>query len=215
MMLLPKVEAGCAERGRGQNVGPLLRGVNGAASHGCGCRGTGRSWKRNLKVACRAWIGDPAGSQEVAIVTDRIEKLIELNAPIERVWHALTDHIEFGQWFRVKLDGPFAPGRVASGHITYPGYEHLKWEATVRQMRAPHLFSFAWHPYAVDPAVDYSGEPTTLVEFRLAALPHGTRLSIVESGFDALPPHRRMDALRMNDSGWDQQTRNIRDHVER
>ena len=148
-------------------------------------------------------------------MTDRIEKLIELNAPIERVWRALTDHIEFGQWFRVKLDGPFAPGRLARGHITYPGYEHVQWQATVREMRAPHLFSFTWHPYAVDPAVDYSQEPTTLVEFRLAALARGTRLTIVESGFESLPPHRRPDALRMNDSGWTKQADNIREHVGR
>jgi len=148
-------------------------------------------------------------------MTDRIERTIELNAPVERVWQALTDHEEFGTWFRVKLDGPFVPGEVSLGHITYPGYEHLKWEATVKQMEPPRYFSFSWHPYAIDPDVDYSGEAPTLVEFRLEPTPNGTRLTLVESGFDALPAQRRPDALRMNDGGWTEQMRNIRAHVER
>jgi uncharacterized protein YndB with AHSA1/START domain len=147
-------------------------------------------------------------------MTDRIEKTIELNATVERVWQALTDHEEFGTWFRVKLDGPFAPGEVSRGHITYPGYEHLKWEAMVERMEPPRYFSFSWHPYAIDPDVDYSGEAPTLVEFRLEPTPNGTRLTLVESGFDALPPHRRPDALRMNDGGWSEQMKNIRAHVE-
>ncbi|QCI63291.1 SRPBCC family protein [Phreatobacter stygius] len=147
-------------------------------------------------------------------MSDRIEKTIELNAPVERVWRALTDHKEFGEWFRVKLDGPFTPGEVSTGRITYPGYEHVKWEARVKQMEAPRLFSFTWHPYAVEPDVDYSKEPPTLVEFRLEPVTKGTRLTIVESGFDALPSHRRPDALRMNDGGWDEQLRNIQAHVE-
>jgi len=148
-------------------------------------------------------------------MTDRIERTIELNAPVERVWQALTDHEEFGTWFRVKLDGPFVPGEVSLGHITYPGYEHLKWEATVKQMEPPRYFSFSWHPYAIDPDVDYSGEAPTLVEFRLEPTPNGTRLTLIESGFDALPAQRRPDALRMNDGGWTEQMRNIRAHVER
>ena len=98
-----------------------------------------------------------------------IEKRIELNAPVSRVWRALTDHTEFGEWFRVKLDGPFAPGKVSRGHILHPGYEHLKWEATVTKMEPERLFSFTWHPYAIDPAKDYSKEPTTLVAFTLEA----------------------------------------------
>ncbi|HEX4025437.1 MAG TPA: SRPBCC family protein [Steroidobacteraceae bacterium] len=148
-------------------------------------------------------------------MADRIEKTIELKAPIERVWRALTDYEEFGQWFRVKLQGPFAPGALSSGHITHPGYEHVRWEARIRQMQAPRLFSFSWHPYAVDPEVDYSQEAATLVEFRLEPTPQGTRLTITESGFEALPPHRQPDALRMNEGGWEQQTSNIRAHVER
>ena len=147
-------------------------------------------------------------------MTDRIEKSIEIAAPVERVWRALTDHAEFGEWFRVKLEGPFAPGEVSRGRITHPGYEHVTWQATVQRMEAPRYFSFTWHPYAVDPAVDYSGETPTLVEFRLEPTPAGTRLTVTESGFDALPSHRRPDALRMNEGGWTIQVQNIRAHVE-
>jgi uncharacterized protein YndB with AHSA1/START domain len=147
-------------------------------------------------------------------MVDRIEKRIELKAPVSRVWRALTDYREFGAWFRVKLDGPFAPGQVARGHITYPGYEHLMWEATVETMDFEHLFSFRWHPYAVDPARDYSQEPTTLVEFRLEARGTGTLLIVSESGFESIPEGRRFEAFRMNDGGWTLQMTNIANHVE-
>jgi uncharacterized protein YndB with AHSA1/START domain len=90
--------------------------------------------------------------------SDRIEKRIELKAPISRVWRALTDYQEFGEWFRVKIDGPFAPGQITHGQITYPGYEHLRWEAIVQKMEHERLFSFTWHPYAINPKQDYSGE---------------------------------------------------------
>ncbi len=146
-------------------------------------------------------------------MNDQIEKRIELQAPVSRVWRALTDHREFGEWFRVKLEGPFVPGQVSRGNITYPGYEHVKWEAVVKEMRAESLFSFTWHPYAVDPKVDYSQETPTLVEFRLEKTASGTLLTITESGFDRIPAHRRMEALRMNDGGWAEQTRNIERHV--
>lgn len=145
---------------------------------------------------------------------DHIEKIIDLKAPVARVWRALTDYREFGEWFRVRLDGPFMVGEIASGHITHPGYEHLKWQAKVQVMEPERLFSFTWHPYAVDPDMDYSGEPETLVEFRLESTDGGTRLTISESGFNALPEERRMDALRMNDEGWEQQAQNIKSHVE-
>lgn len=148
-------------------------------------------------------------------MSDRIEKNIELNAPVEKVWRALTDHLAFGEWFRVKLDGPFIPGQVSSGHITYPGYEHVKWHAMVKVMDEPRLFSFTWHPYAIDPDVDYSGETPTLVEFRLQPSDKGTRLTVTESGFGALPAHRRDEALRSNDGGWDEQVMNIKTYVER
>ena len=145
--------------------------------------------------------------------TDRIEKQILLRAPKPRVWRALTDAEEFGVWFRVKLEGRFVPGERTTGKLTYPGYEHITMEVAVVRMEAEDLFSFRWHPYAVDPKVDYSTEPTTLVEFRLEAVNGGTLLKVVESGFDQLPVGRRDEAFRMNDGGWAQQLTNIERHV--
>ncbi len=147
-------------------------------------------------------------------MSDRIEKTIDLRAPIERVWSAITDFNEFGQWFRVKLDGPFVAGQPSRGHITYPGYEHVAWQAQVVTMDHPRLFSFTWHPYGIDPDVDYSKETPTLVEFRLEPIATGTRLVVVESGFDKVPAHRREEAFRMNDGGWAEQVKNIQAHVE-
>ena len=147
-------------------------------------------------------------------MSDRIEKRIELKAPVARVWQALTDHRHFGQWFGVKLDGPFEPGKVARGRITNPGYEHVEWEAAVQKMEHERLFSFTWHPYAIDPAVDYSQEPATLIEFRLEPKGSGTLLTLTESGFDKIPPERRSEAFRMNDQGWTQQMTNIQNHVD-
>lgn len=147
------------------------------------------------------------------MANDRIEKRIELKAPLSRVWRALTDYREFGLWFRVKLDGPFVPGQVSTGWITYPGYEHLKWEAVVQKMEPERLFSFTWHPYAVDPKMDYSKEPPTLVEFRLESTKGGTLLTVTESGFDKVPSGRRPEALRMNERGWTEQLKNIESHV--
>jgi uncharacterized protein YndB with AHSA1/START domain len=144
---------------------------------------------------------------------DRIEKQIELNAPVARVWRALTNYREFGEWFRVKIEGPFVPGEVSRGHITHPGYEHLKWEAVVKAMEPERLFSFTWHPYAIDPKMDYSAEPQTLVEFRLEATAQGTRLTVTESGFEKIPAGRRPEAFRMNEGGWAQQMKNIERHV--
>src|SRR5206468_4029008 len=112
--------------------------------------------------------------------SDRIEMRIELNAPPARVWRALTDHREFGQWFRVNLEAPFVPRQSTRGRITYPGYEHLIMEVVVQKMVPERLFSFHWHPYAVDPKVDYSKEPPTLVEFKLEKTPDGTRLKLVK-----------------------------------
>ena len=146
-------------------------------------------------------------------MNDRIEKQIELKAPISKVWRALTDHREFGEWFRVKLEGPFVPGQVSRGQITYAGYEHLKWEATVQKMEPEKLFSFTWHPYAVDPKIDYSNEPPTLVEFTLQKTANGTLLTVTESGFDKIPSGRRLEAFRMNDGGWAEQMKNIEKHV--
>jgi uncharacterized protein YndB with AHSA1/START domain len=145
--------------------------------------------------------------------TDRIEKQILLRAPRSRVWRALTDAREFGTWFRVKLQDDFAVGKSVAGSVLYPGYEHLRFEATVEKMEPERLFSFRWHPAAVDPKVDYSKEPTTLVEFRLEEVPEGTRLTVVESGFDGIPAGRRDEAFRMNEGGWAEQVENIRKHV--
>lgn len=145
--------------------------------------------------------------------TDSIEKRIELKAPPARVWRALTNHVEFGQWFGVKLQQPFVVGQISRGHILYPGYEHLIMEVVVQAMETEKLFSYTWHPYAVDPKVDYSKEPPTLVEFRLSAMPGGTLLVVRESGFDRVPAARREEAFRMNEGGWAEQMKNIADYV--
>jgi len=142
-----------------------------------------------------------------------IEKRIELKAPVSRVWRALTDYREFGEWFRVALEGPFIEGETARGHITWPGYEHLVWEAVIQKMEPEKLFSFTWHPYAIDPKVDYTKETPTLVEFRLEPTASGTLLTLTESGFENVPAHRRAEAFRMNDGGWAQQIKNIDIHV--
>ncbi len=142
-----------------------------------------------------------------------IEKRIDLKAPISRVWRALTDYREFGEWFRVKLDGPFVPGKLSRGQMTYPGYEHVRWEAVVQKMEHERLFSFTWpHPKSFEKtaaAQDYSSEPTTLVEFRLEKTASGTLLVVTESGFDKLPEDRRLDAFRRNEGGWTEQMMNI------
>jgi uncharacterized protein YndB with AHSA1/START domain len=147
-------------------------------------------------------------------MSDRIEKRIELKAPVSRVWRALTDYREFGEWFRVRLDGPFVAGKTSRGNITWPGYEHLEWEAVVQKLEPEKLFSFTWHPYAIDAKVDYSHETPTLVEFSLEATPKGTLLTVTDSGFDKVPVGRRAEAFRMNDGGWTQQMKNIESHVE-
>ena len=144
---------------------------------------------------------------------NRIEKQIELKAPVSRVWRALTDYREFGEWFRVKLDGPFIPGKTSTGHITWPGYEHLRWEAVVQDMEPEQYFSYTWHPYAIDPSVDYSTETPTLVEFRLEKTASGTLLIVSESGFEDVPSERRLEALRKNEGGWAQQMKNIETYV--
>lgn len=146
-------------------------------------------------------------------MSDRIEKEIALKAPIARVWRALTDHREFCEWFRVKLDRPFVPGQITRGHSTYPGYEHKKVEIAVVAMEANTRFAYRWHPNPADPTVDYSNEPTTLVEFRLEAKGGGTLLRVTESGFDALPAHRRTETFRKNDGGWTEQMKNIAQHL--
>ena len=150
-----------------------------------------------------------------ATSTDRIERTLVLRAPKGRVWRAITTPEEFGTWFKVKLEGTtFIAGRTTIGKITHPGFENLTMEMHVERIDPEDFFSYRWHPYAIDPKVDYSNEPTTLVEFRLEEVPSGTMLTIVESGFDKIPAERRAEAFRMNDKGWAGQIENIRRHVE-
>ena len=145
--------------------------------------------------------------------TDRIEKQIDLKAPVSRVWRALTDYREFGEWFLVKLEGQFVAGQVSRGQLTFPGYEHLQMEVAVQKVEPERYFSYTWHPYAIDPKVDYSQETPTLVEFRLEKSAKGTLLMVTESGFDKIPSDRRLEAFRMNDNGWGQQLKNIESYV--
>src|SRR3984885_8187141 len=144
---------------------------------------------------------------------DRIEKQIELKAPVSRVWRALADYRGFGEWFRVKLEGPFVAGQPAEGFITWPGYEHLRMEVVVQKIEPERYFSYTWHPYALDPKADYSKEMPTLVEFVLEKSAKGTLLKVTESGFDKIPSARRQEAFRMNENGWQQQLNNIESHV--
>jgi uncharacterized protein YndB with AHSA1/START domain len=134
--------------------------------------------------------------------SDRIEKVLLLKAPRARVWRAITDIKEFGKWLNVQLEAPFEPGKPAVGRVTLKEYEHVRWEMTVERMDAERLFSFKWHPFAVDQGVDYSGEEPTLVEFLLEDAPGGTKLTVVESGFDRVPVARRAKAFQMNEMGW-------------
>lgn len=146
-------------------------------------------------------------------MNNTITSKIEINAPISRVWKALTDHREFGEWFCVKIEAPFEVGKPAVGQMRYPGYEHLRWEVQVKEIKAPELFSFTWHPYAVDPDKDYSQEEPTLVEFRLRESERGTLLVVTESGFEKIPEDRRSEAFRMNTGGWEEQVKNIEQYV--
>ena len=145
--------------------------------------------------------------------TDRIDKRVALRAPRSRVWRAITNADEFSAWFGVKLEGTFAEGAAVRGRITNPGYEHVTLEMLVERIQPEVLFSYRWHPYALDASVDYTQEPTTLVEFRLDEVGAETILTIVESGFDRLPASRRAEAFRMNDGGWTSQLKRIERYV--
>lgn len=148
-------------------------------------------------------------------MSDRIEKCADLKAPVDRVWRALTNHEQFGTWFKARLDQPFRPGEASTGNMTYPGYEHVPWKAKVEVLDEPRAFSFRWAPYDDTPGFDYASLPWNLVEFRLEPSEAGTRLSISESGFDALPEGLREKMYRDNQGGWDEQVKNIRAYVER
>ena len=144
-------------------------------------------------------------------VSNSIEKQVVIGAPVGFVWRALADYREFGEWFRVKLEKPFVQGETTQGQITYPGYEHVRMEARVDAMKR---FAFSWHPGAVDPNIDFTEEPLTQVEFLLEEAESGTSLTVIESGFDAISLDRREEAYRMNEGGWEEQVKSIRDYVE-
>jgi uncharacterized protein YndB with AHSA1/START domain len=146
--------------------------------------------------------------------TDRIERQIHIKAPRSKVWHAISNAESFGDWFRVSLKGKrFVVGEAIEGKLLYPGYEHITWHVVVERIEPESLFSFRWHPYAIDPSGDYSHEPTTLVVFELEETRDGTLLHLTESGFDEIPASRRSEAFRMNSNGWDAQMVNIEKYV--
>jgi len=147
-------------------------------------------------------------------MADRIVKTVELKAPVSRVWRALTDYNEFGEWFRVRLDGPFRPGAVSTGKMTFPGYEHYPWLAVVERMEHERLLSFRWHDFDEKSGIDIAKQPTTLVEFHLEPVTNGTRLTIIESGFEGIPEPRRLEVLRGNTEGWNIQANHIAAHVQ-
>ena len=144
---------------------------------------------------------------------DRIEKVVDLTAPVSRVWRALTDYEEFGEWFRVRLDGPFKVGVTTTGQITYPGYEHLKWKSVTERMEHERLFAFSWPPSTVDPDTTYSEDSKVVVEFRLQPSEKGTRLTITETGFLQFPESKRLEVLRSNKEGWDIQAKHVAEYV--
>jgi len=141
--------------------------------------------------------------------TDRIEEKILLRVPLARVWNALTDAGEFGAWFGVKLAGAFAPGAAVKGTITVKECEGTQFELVVDRIEPQRLFSWRWHPYAMDPDVDYSAETPTLVVCELEEIGGGTVLTLVESGFDKLPAARREEARREHEEGWAMQMKSI------
>lgn len=142
-----------------------------------------------------------------------IEKQIEIAAPVTRVWRALTDSRQFGEWFRVSLEGPFIAGTSVGGRLNFPGYEHVRMDVEVKTLQPETYFSYTWHPYSVDPKVDYTKETPTLVEFRLAPTRSGTALTVTESGFDKIPADRRVQAFRMNTNGWASQLKSLETYV--
>lgn len=148
------------------------------------------------------------------MTNNEIRKQIDLRAPRSKVWRALVDHEQFGAWFKVRLEGPFVVGKHTMGNITSAGYEHVRMDVLVDKIEPEHHFAFWWHPAAIEAGRDYEAEPRTLVEFRLDEIAGGTRLTVIESGFDLVPAARRDAAFRMNEGGWQAQLGNIQRHVE-
>ena len=146
-------------------------------------------------------------------MSDFIRKSTILAAPIDRVWNAIIDPEQFGSWFRVRLDGPFTPGQRTTGNMTYPGYEHARWESFTETVEPPHCLRFSWSHPADETAPDPQSDPRTLVEFLLEPVDGGTRLTITESGFDSMPADVRETAYRRNEGGWEIQVANITEHV--
>jgi uncharacterized protein YndB with AHSA1/START domain len=146
--------------------------------------------------------------------TDRIEKQVVLSAPRTRVWSALADSQKFGEWFGIKFNAPFKAGSVLQGNITNKGYEHIEMTVWIETVKPEQEFSFRWHPHAIDTTHDYSAEPTTLVAFTLEDVSEGTKLTVVESGFDQIPESRRQAAFTGNSNGWQAQTERIRKYLD-
>ncbi|MEM8711309.1 MAG: SRPBCC family protein [Planctomycetota bacterium] len=145
---------------------------------------------------------------------DRIVKVIDLRAPVDRVWAALTNHKEFGEWFRVQLDGPFEVGAITTGHITFPGHEHVRWESWTEELTPKSRFRFSWPPSAVDPETSYDDGAKVMVEFALQPTADGTCLTITESGFLIFPASKRAEILRSNEQGWEIQAGNIAEFLD-
>ncbi len=138
----------------------------------------------------------------IAKNTDRIEQKRLLRVPRAFIWHALADAEEFGAWFGVKFEGAFRQGATVRGRVTHEGHNGVPIEITIDKIDPEHLFAFRWHPYAVDPEIDYSKEPPTRVAFELNESGPGTTITVVESGFDAIPATRRAEAYREHEEGW-------------
>lgn len=149
------------------------------------------------------------------IDTNSIERSIHINGSRERVWRALTNAEEFGAWFGADLSGQsFTAGQRARGPMTMQGCEGLYFDAVIKQIQPQDLLSFHWHPYSGDPSADYSTEQPTLVTFTLKDVPgKGVLLTVVESGFDKVPEHRRRKAFEMHSEGWDFQLKNVARHA--
>ena len=146
---------------------------------------------------------------------NQIERIVELTAPVERIWLALTDHKEFGSWFRLSLDNAFKLGEVTFGVVTFPGHEGLPFWARVETMDKPHQFSFIWPmDETVQPDDPHLDRKTTLVEFILEPAGKGSKLIVRESGFEKLPEGKQLQKFRDNNYGWEAQTKHIREHVE-